>query len=117
MEIFVYHFGLLRKSGSHSFPLYVPFFQSIGNPESALLNLGRIMEIWLLIRLNHSNSPGLSLLIRHAEIEKLIDKHQSKLLGNINDEYNKLKHYRQHTIDEKKIDTFIKDFNSIFYRK
>ena len=90
--------------------------ESVGHwPESALLNLGRVIEIWLLIELNCSNSRGFWFLIRQVYVQGLIDKSQASLLENIRREYNKLKHHHQHTIDEKLIKTLVKDFEDVFY--
>jgi len=41
-------------------------------PESALLNLGRVLEIWLLIILKVKTNYGLDFLIKEAELRNLI---------------------------------------------
>ncbi len=90
--------------------------ESVDNwPESALLNLGRVIEIWLLIELNCSNSRGFWFLIRQAYVQGLIDKSQASLLENIRREYNKLKHHHQYTIDKILISTHVNDFEEVFY--
>lgn len=83
-------------------------------PESALLNLGRILEIWLLIELKIKTNYGLSFLIKEAEIRNLIDKHQFKLLINIKDHYNDLKHQTNYRANKKVVKTLIDDFSSTF---
>ncbi|TET06270.1 MAG: hypothetical protein E3J83_06190 [Candidatus Atribacteria bacterium] len=83
-------------------------------PESALLNLGRILEIWLLIELKIKTNYGLSFLIKEAEIRNLIDKHQFKLLINIKNHYNDLKHQINYRVNKKVVKTLIDDFSSAF---
>lgn len=83
-------------------------------PEASLLSLGRLIEIWLLIELNQKHSPGLFYLVRTAELNNLIDQHQKKLLLNINDHYNRLKHDRHYQIDDKTIIILISEFDKIF---
>jgi len=83
-------------------------------PEAQLLNLGRIVEIWLLIELNYDYNPGLFYLIRQAKINRLINLHHFKLLMKIRAEYNNIKHNRNYNLDEKKIQILIEDFDSLF---
>jgi len=83
-------------------------------PESALLNLGRIMEIWLLKRLDLDQNSGLFFLIKSDSTQNLIDNHQFKLLMNIKDEYNALKLEDSYHIDKKAIKTYFKEFWGVF---
>ena len=83
-------------------------------PESALLNLGRILEIWLLIELKIKTNYGLSFLIKEAEIRNLTDKHHFKLLKNIKDHYNDLKHQTSYRANKKVVKALIDDFSSTF---
>jgi len=86
-------------------------------PESAVLNLGRVLEIWLLIELKANANYGLHFLIKQAEVRNLIDKHQLRLLVNIKDHYNDLKHQTSYKVDKKVVKTLFNDFVSIFQRK
>jgi len=83
-------------------------------PESALLNLGRVLEIWFLIELKVKTNFGLNFLIKEAEVRNLIDKHQFKLLVNIKNHYNDLKHQATYRVDKKVVKTLFNDFTSIF---
>lgn len=86
-------------------------------PESALLNLGRVLEIWLLIELKVKTNYGQDFLIKEAEVKNLIDKHQFKLLMNIKNQYNDLKHQATYKVDKKIVKTLFNDFVSIFKYK
>ena len=83
-------------------------------PESALLNLGRVLEIWLLIELKVKTNYGLDFLIKEAELRILIDNHQFKLLMNIKNHYNDLKHNSNYRINKQVVKTLVRDFISIF---
>ena len=82
--------------------------------ESALLNLGRVLEIWLLIELKVKKNYGLDFLIRTAELRNLIDNHQFKLLMNIKNNYNNLKHQVTYRVEKKTVKTLFNDFIKIF---
>lgn len=82
--------------------------------ESALLNLGRVLEIWLVIELKINKNYGLDFLIKEAEVRNLIDKHQLKLLMNIKNHYNGLKHQATYNADKKVVKTLFNNFVSIF---
>ena len=82
--------------------------------ESALLNLGRVLEIWLLVEMNVKKNFGLDFLIREAEIRNLIDKHQFQLLMNIKNNYNSLKHEDSYKVDNLLVQRLFKDFFSTF---
>jgi len=79
-------------------------------PESALLNLGRCTEIWLIIELGVTVNPGLDLLIREAEVRNLLNKHQFQLLMNIKSHYNQVKHYATYKVDKSIVHTLYNDF-------
>lgn len=83
-------------------------------PEGSLLSLGRLIEIWLLIELKQNNSSGLFYLVRSAELNNFIDQHQKKLLLNITEHYNRLKHDRHYQIDNKTVITLISEFEKVF---
>ena len=83
-------------------------------PESALLNLGRVLEVWLLVEMNAKINFGLNFLIKEAEIRNLIDKHQFKLLMNIKNNYNSLKHEASYKVDKQLVQILFKDFLSTF---
>lgn len=83
-------------------------------PEASLISLGRLVEIWLLIELKQNNSPGLFNLIRSAEINNFIDQHQTKLLLNINEHYNHLKHDHYYQINKTTVITLLSEFEKIF---
>lgn len=83
-------------------------------PESALLNLGRCIEIWLIIELEIMVNNGLDFLIKEAEIKGLIDKHQFQLLMNIKNHYNQVKHYATYKVNNKTVHILYNDFCSIF---
>ncbi len=83
-------------------------------PESALLNLGRVLEVWLLIEMDEKKNFGLDFLIKEAEIRNLIDKHQFKLLMNIKNNYNSLKHEASYKVDKQLVQILFKEFFSAF---
>ena len=82
--------------------------------EAGLLNLGRIVEHWLLNKLGMKRAPFYSDLIRDAEIAGLIDKNEVKLLRNIRSNYNGLKHKTYYKIDIEEIKLMIKHFSNLF---
>ena len=82
--------------------------------EAGLLNLGRILEHWLLNKLRMKSAPLFFDLIREAEIADLIDKNEVKLLRNIRTNYNNLKHKTYYKIDIKEIKSMIKNFSNLF---
>lgn len=82
--------------------------------EVALLNLGRIVEYWLLNTLGMKSASFSFDLIRETEIAGLIDEHEVKLLRNIRTNYNNLKHKTYYKIDTKEIKTMIENFSNLF---
>lgn len=82
--------------------------------EAALLNLGRIAEIWLLIALGYNNTPKFEDIIRTAEVEGIIDKHDAKLLRKIKTNYNDLKHKAYCKIERDNISNLIIKFLKMF---
>ena len=82
--------------------------------EAGLLNLGRIIEHWLLHDLGMNNAPLFSDLIREAEIAGLIDKNEVKLLREIRTSYNNLKHKTYYKIDKEEIKSMIKNLSNLF---
>ncbi|MFW9873472.1 MAG: hypothetical protein ACFFG0_10235 [Candidatus Thorarchaeota archaeon] len=82
--------------------------------EAGLLNLGRILEHWLLNKLGMKRAPFYSDLIRDAEIARLIDKNEEKLLRNIRSNYNNLKHKTYYKIDIEDIKLMVKNFSKLF---
>lgn len=83
--------------------------------EAGLLNLGRIMEHWLLNKLEINNAPYYSDIIKEAEIAGLIDKNEEKLLRNIRTNYNNLKHKTYFKIDIEDIKLMVESFFKLFY--
>ncbi len=83
--------------------------------EAGLLNLGRIVEHWLLHELGMNNAPLFFDLIREAEIAGLIDKNDVKLLRDIRNNYNNLKHKIYYKIDTKVVKIMIENFSNLFY--
>ena len=81
--------------------------------EAGLLNLGRIVEHWLLNKLGMKNAPLFFDLIREAEIAGLIDKNEIKLLKNIRTNYNDLKHKTYYKIDIEDIKLMVKNFSNL----
>ncbi len=82
--------------------------------EAGLLNLGRIVEHWLIIKLGMKSAPFFRDLIREAEIAGLIDKNEEKLIRNIRTNYNDLKHKTYYKIDSEDIKIMIKNFSNLF---
>ncbi len=82
--------------------------------EAGLLNLGRIVEHWLLNKLGMKNAPLFFDLIREAEIAGLIDKNEVKLLRYIRTNYNDLKHKTYYKIDIEDINLKVKSFSNLF---
>ena len=82
--------------------------------EAGLLNLGRIVEHWLLNKLGMKNAPLFFDLIREAEIAGLIDKNEVKLLRNIRTNYNDLKHKIYYKINLEDIKLMVKNFSNLF---
>jgi hypothetical protein len=82
--------------------------------EAGLLNLGRILEHWLLNKLGMKSAPLFFDFIREAEIADLIDKNEVKLLRNIRTNYNNLKHKTYYKIDMEDIKLMIKNLSNLF---
>ena len=82
--------------------------------EAGLLNLGRIVEHWLLNKLGMKSAPLFFDLIREAEIAGLIDKNEVKLLRNIRTNYNDLKHKIYYKINLEDIKLIVKNFSNLF---
>jgi len=82
--------------------------------EAGLLNLGRIVEHWLLNKLGMKSAPLFFDLIREAEISGLINKNEKKLLRNIRTNYNDLKHKIYYKIDLEDVKLMIKNFSNLF---
>ena len=83
-------------------------------PEAGLLNLGRIIELWLLSSLGYESTPFYADLIREAEIAGIIDKHGVRLLRNIRTNYNNLKHKTYYRIETGDINTMVESFSNLF---
>ena len=83
-------------------------------PEAALLNLGRICEMWLLILLDKENSGFNEDLLKLAERNNIIDKDEFKFLKKIRRNYNDLKHKRNYKVDKSLIFSFMIDFSKFF---
>lgn len=83
-------------------------------PEAALLNLGRICEMWLLIMLDKETSGFIQDSLKLAERNDIIDKDEFKFLKKIRRNYNDLKHKRYYKVDKDLIISFITDFNEFF---
>jgi len=83
--------------------------------EAGLLNLGRIVEHWLLNKLGIKSTPHYFDLIREAEIAGLIDKNEVKLLREIRTSYNNLKHKTYHKIVTKEVKIMIENFYNLFH--
>lgn len=79
-------------------------------PEASLLLLGRIAELWLLIGLKMDFSPKNFDLISEAEEQGILDNQSKKLLLNIRNHYNRLKHQRFYNIADCKLDEWIELF-------
>lgn len=83
-------------------------------PEAALLNLGRICELWLLILLDKESSGFNEDSLKLAERSNIIDKDEFKFLKKIRRNYNDLKHKRYYKVDKSLIFSFIIDFSKFF---
>jgi len=83
--------------------------------EAGLLNLGRIIEHWLLNNLGMNNAPLFFDLIREAKIAGLINKNEVKLLRDIRTSYNNLKHKIYYKIDTKDVKIMIENFSNLFH--
>ncbi len=64
--------------------------------------------------MNEKKNYGLDFLIKEAELRNLIDKHQFKLLMNIKNNYNSLKHEASYKVDKQLVQVLFKDFLSTF---
>ncbi len=82
--------------------------------EAGLLNLGRIIELWLLTSLGKKSVFRGEDIIREAEIAGILDKHGVKLLRNIKTNYNNLKHKTYYTIENEDIKTMVERFSNLF---
>ena len=83
--------------------------------EAGLLNLGRIIELWLLTSLGMKNASRYVDLIRETEIAGILDKHEAKLLRNIRTNYNNLKHKTYYKIETEDIKTMVESFSNLFH--
>ena len=83
--------------------------------EAGLLNLGRIMEHWLLNKLGMKSVPRFFDLIREAKIAGLIENNEVKLLRNIRTNYNNLKHKTYYKIETEDIKAMIENFTKLFH--
>ena len=83
-------------------------------PEAALLNLGRICEIWLLLKLDKENSEFKEDTFKLAERKNIISKDEFKFLKKIRRNYNDLKHKRYYSIDKSLISNLINEFSNFF---
>ena len=82
--------------------------------EAGLLNLGRIIELWLVTSLEYDRTPFYTDLIREAEIADIIDKHGVRLLKNIRTNYNNMKHKADYKIEPKVIKAMVEKFSNLF---
>ena len=82
--------------------------------EAGLLNLGRIMELWLLTSLGYERAPFFADLIREAEIAEILDKHGVRLLKKVRTNYNNLKHNTNAKIEPEEIKAMIESFSNLF---
>lgn len=83
-------------------------------PEAALLSIGRIIEIWLKHELEYRTLEKYDDIIRLAEVDGIITKHNRKLLIKIRKNYNDLKHNLHYRLDKVFVSTLITDFIRIF---
>ncbi len=83
-------------------------------PEAALLNLGRICEMWLLIKLDKESFGFNEDSLKLAERNNIIDKDEFKFLKKVRRNYNDLKHKRYYNIKKSLIFSFINDFSNLF---
>ncbi len=79
-------------------------------PEAALLNIGRIIELWLKNELEYRSLEKYDDLIRFAEVDEIISKQERKLLSLIRKNYNDLKHNLYYKVDKTFISKLISDF-------
>jgi hypothetical protein len=82
--------------------------------EAGLLNLGRIIELWLLTSLGKRSAFRYVDLIREAEIAGILDKHGVKLLRKIRTNYNYLKHKIYYRSETRDIKTMVEGFSNLF---
>lgn len=59
-------------------------------PESALINIGRIIELWLKHKLEYRILKKYDDIIRFTEVDGIISKQERKLLSKIRKNYNDL---------------------------
>jgi len=83
--------------------------------EAGLLNLGRIIELWLLTSLGMKSASRYVDIIREMEIAGILDKHEVKLLRNIRTNYNNLKHKIYYKIETEDIKTMVESFSNLFH--
>ncbi|MBD3212461.1 MAG: hypothetical protein GF311_07620 [Candidatus Lokiarchaeota archaeon] len=83
-------------------------------PESALLNLGRIMELWLRISLSEQ-ATGCRDLINLAKVRGIIDKNGARLMDKIRRNNNDLKHKPYYQVKAKKIKHIVKQFKDLIH--
>ncbi|HEC41068.1 hypothetical protein LCGC14_0473900 [marine sediment metagenome] len=83
-------------------------------PEAALLNLGRICEMWLLIKLEKDSSGFSEDSLKLAERNNIIDKDEFKFLKKVRRNYNDLKHKRYYIIKKSLIISLINEFSNLF---
>lgn len=83
--------------------------------EAGLLNLGRIIELWLLTSLGMKSAFRYKDLIREAEIAGILEKHEVKFLRNIRTKYNNLKHKIYFKIETEDIKTMVESFTNLFH--
>jgi len=83
-------------------------------PEAALLNLGRLLEMWLLINLEKDSSGFDVDNLRLVERLNLINKDEFKLLKKLRTNYNDLKHKRYYNVNKEEVYNLMKGFSNIF---
>ena len=79
-------------------------------PEAALLNVGRIIELWLKHELEYRSVEKYDDIIRFAEVDGLISRQEGKLLSLIRKNYNDIKHNLHYKVDKTVISKLISDF-------
>ncbi len=79
-------------------------------PEAALLNIGRIIEIWLKHELDYRTLEKYDDFIRLAEVDGIISKKERKLLSKIRKNYNDLKHNLYYKVEKTFVSKLISDF-------
>ena len=82
--------------------------------EAGLLNLGRIIELWLLTSLGKKSASRDVDIIREAEITGILDKYGVNLLRNIRTKCNNLKHKTYYKIETEEIKTMVESFSNLF---